>query len=110
MSDVSQIELSIEHAKGLVAKRDLALKLGSNREFKKLIIDGYFVEEAARLAGLSADPQMLQHRDDIFDAIKAISHFRQFMQNIVRMGDVAAGSLADHEAELEEARLEEMEG
>ena len=110
MSDVEQIEISLEHAKEIVAKRDWAHKLSSNREFKKLILDGYFKDEAARLVGRAADPSMKAHKEDIFSAIEAISHLRQFLQNIIRMGDVAAADIEEHEEALEEARILATEG
>jgi hypothetical protein len=110
MSQVERLELSLDHAKELVAKRDQALKLTSNREYKKLVTEGYLKDEAVRLVGLSADPSVAQHDAEIQLAIKAISLFRQYMQNIIRMGDVAEASIQSHEDELELARLQEAEG
>lgn len=107
MSEIEQVELSIQQAKDLVNARDMADKLSRNREFKKLILEGYFEKEAARLVSLSGDSNMLQQRDEIFDAIKAISHFRQFMQNTMRMGDVAAQELAEQNETLDELRAAE---
>lgn len=109
MSEIEEIELSIAHAKEMVSKKQMAEKLASNREFKKLILDGYFKDEAVRLASLSADVQMKEHRDEIFMNIQAISVFRQFMQNIVRMGEVAEAELREYQEALDEERLLEDE-
>jgi len=84
MSEIEEVELSITHAKEIIQKRDMAMKLSNNREFKKLVLEGYFKEEAARLVSISGEENFKDHQDDIFDAIKGISHFRQYMQNIVR--------------------------
>jgi len=108
MSDIAEIELSIEAAKNLVSRKEQALKLASNREFKALVLEGYMKDEAVRLVGLSADPNMKNHTDDIFDAIKGISLFRQYMQNIVTMGTVAENELFDQEQTLEEIREAEV--
>lgn len=111
MSDyttVEEVELSIEQAQEKIKLRDMAMKLASNREFKKLIIDGYFKDEAARLAGVSGDPNTLNVRDEIFDQMKSISYFRQFMQKYVREGDMAEQELQDHYEVLNE--MEQMDG
>ena len=50
---------------------------------------------------------MKPHREEIFLALQGISLFRQYMQNIVRMGDIAAAELFDHEQALDEVRAEE---
>lgn len=110
MSDIAEIELSIQAAKDLVSRKEQALRLAGNRDFKKLVLDGYVKDEAVRLAGLSADPNMKAHQDDIFDAIKSISLFRQYMQNIVTIGNVAQNELLDQEQVLEEIRTQEHEG
>jgi len=110
MSDIAEIELSIEAAKDLVSRKEQALRLANNRDFKKLVLDGYVKDEAVRLTGLSADPNMKNHQDDIFDAIKGISLFRQYMQNIVTIGKVAENELLEQEQVLEEIRTHENEG
>lgn len=109
MSDIQEIEITIEHAKKMVERRDAARKLASNREFRKLVMEGYFIDEAARLASISADPLMKSSRDEIILSIQGISTFKQFLQNIIRMGDVAANELREHEEALEELRAVEGE-
>jgi hypothetical protein len=109
MSQVAQIELSLEHAKELVAFRDAIKKLTSNREFKKIFIEGYFKDEAIRLVGLSADPAVEKHHAEIQEQIKAISYAQQFLRNAQTKGDIAAASIEEHELALEEARFEEGE-
>lgn len=107
MSDIEQIEISMEQTKELIRRKEMAMKLSSNREFKKLILEGYFQDEAARLVSISASPNMTEHRDEIFESITAISHFRQYMQNIVRMGETAEYELAEQRETLTE--LENMD-
>jgi hypothetical protein len=107
MSDIQEIELSMDHAKELVERKNAVLKLSNNREFKKIVLDGYFKDEAARLAGLSADVTVKANRDDIFLAIQGISTLRQYFQMIVRMGEVAESELAEYQETLDEARANE---
>lgn len=105
MQEVEHIELSLEHAKSMVALKDAVLKLTSNREFKRVVLDGYFKEEASRLALLSADASVEKHRADILLSIQGISLFNGYLQRIVRMGEIAAQEVKDFEEALTEARM-----
>lgn len=107
MSEVNELEISIAEAKKMVDRKDQALKLASNREFRKLILEGYFKEEAARLVEVSALPHFEDKRDEIFGEIKGISYFQQYLRNIVRAGEVAERDIRDQSEELDMLRSEE---
>lgn len=107
---IEQMEVSLEHAKELVERKRQAEKLGSNREFKKLILDGYCQQEAARLVSLSGDPQMKEHRDEIFADIEAIGRFQAFLRTTIQIGRQAEAEIADYEFEIDALRNEEFEG
>lgn len=109
MSDIQELELSIEQAKKLVERKNMILKLTSNREFKKVVLDGYFVDEAARLASISADPLQQEYWDQIHLCIQGISLFRQFMQTGIRMGQVAEQELREQNELLDELQAGEDE-
>lgn len=108
MNDVKEIELSLEFAKELVERRDMVRRLTLNPEFKKLVSEGYFKDEAARLVGLLSDPSAASHRQAIQEAMIGISNFQSFLRDIVRMGNVAADEIGDYEEALDEARGEEL--
>lgn len=107
INEVEQIELSIEEAKKMVALKDAVEKLSSNREFRKLFVEGYFKTEAVRLTTLLADPSMQQHRDDILASLEAISMTQRFLRETVQMGRVAEGEIREFEEALEETRAYE---
>jgi len=109
MSDINQIELSIEQARKLVDRKNQIEKLTSNREFRRVILDGYFTEEAARLASIAGDPLHEKGRDDIMLSLQAISKLRLFLHNSMIMGNMAEQELRDHMELLEETRAEELE-
>lgn len=110
-SEVEEIQITIESARETVAKRDNLLKLAKNRQFKEMIMEGYLKEEAIRLTQISARIEHKEYRDEIADAIKAISHFQQWMDRILTMGDMAETSILEHEKALQDAfELEELEG
>lgn len=109
MSDIQQIEVTIEQLKKVADRRKQLLKLESNREFRKIVLDGYFTEEAARLAGISADPAFEKEREQIMTEIRAISCLRQFFRNIDRIGAMAEAELEENQEALEELRAVEGE-
>ena len=110
MSNEKELEVSIEEAKAVIEKKRLLEKLMSNREFKKVILDGYFKEEAIRLVGVSADPnpQLVQSRDQIQLEIQGISLLRNYLRTIMQFGEIAEREVAAFEEELENTRT--MEG
>ena len=108
MSDIEEVELSRDHAKELIRKRDKALKLASNREFKELVLEGYFRDEPARLASAFNDPAMSTHREALLSQFKAIGQFEQYLRTIVIMGNAAASELVEHEELLDELREETL--
>lgn len=109
MSDITQIELSLEQAKKLVDRKNMLTKLMSNREFKKLILDGYFQEEPARLVSCLTDPTASAHRQQIDDQMMGISCLQQFFRTLTIQGQMAERSIGEHEAELELLRAEAEE-
>lgn len=109
--DIEQIELSLEHAKEMVEKRNMAIQLADNPAFKKLVLEGYFQNEAARLAHLLTDPSLpAEHREFVKIDIAGPGAFKRYMQTLVRMGDQAAASIAEYENELDELRADEENG
>lgn len=111
MSQVQEIEVGMEEAKAVIARKSAVLKLESNREFKKLILEGYFKEEASRLALLSADPRIRpEDQADAILQIQSISKLHQYLHGIIMQGTIAEQALAEYEEALEEARVEEEYG
>jgi len=110
MSEVENIELSIEDARKLVARKDAALKLATNREFKQLILNDYYVDEAVRLTSCLGQPQMKNFEAEIVGDLKAIASLRQYFQTIITMGRNAESELVEAQELLEETRAAELEG
>lgn len=108
MSEVAQFEQQLSDAKFLVERRDMALKLSGNREFKKLILQEYLVDEAARLIGGSGDPNLNRiQQEDMVQMAKACGHLKRYLSVIVTMGNTAANDIPEIEAELVNVRAEE---
>ena len=109
-TEMEEVAISMEHAKKCIALRDALTRLSKNQDFKAIILDGYMKDEALRLTQISAEVVNLQYRDEIFDAIKGISHFRQFCDKIFREGDESAQALLEHEELMTQLEEEDDEG
>ena len=55
-SERNQLETQLEGNKKLIVLRDAIVNLQKNRDFRKLILEKFLVEDCARYAQLSADP------------------------------------------------------
>ena len=55
---VNDLEQQLANAKMLVERRDRALRLSSNPDFRAIILDEFCTTEAARYVQASADPAL----------------------------------------------------
>jgi hypothetical protein len=110
-SDIEQIELSIEEARKMVDRGRMAEELSMNSGFRKLVLEGYFVEEAARLVHLSSDPTVPENmRTVILRDLNGPGAFKRYLSTLVQMGRMAAQEIRDAQETLEEIRQEELSG
>ena len=110
MSEIEQIEVSIDAARQDVARMEGLLRLIKNKDFKSLIDDGYFVDEASRLVILRADPSMQEDRvqKNINDSITAVGHFRQYLNTVMQIGRMAEQGIKEDEETRQELLAEEL--
>jgi hypothetical protein len=107
MSDLHQLEQQLIDAKTLVATRQMAIRLAQNTEFKKLILDGFCLHDAARFVQESGDPALgAEERADALGMAQASGHLKRFLSSCVQMGAHAERTMPDLEAAIEEARGE----
>jgi hypothetical protein len=107
--EIEAIEKSIKQAKANVELGSAIERLKSNRDFRKMVLEGYFEQEAVRLVHLKADPSMQSptHQAAILRDIDAIGAFKTYLDTVLFKSDMAAASLADSEAALADALAEE---
>ncbi|QWY83528.1 hypothetical protein [Rhizobium phage RHph_X2_28B] len=109
MSDLNELEHQRTKLKELVAQRDQVQRLFQNSDFKKLVVEAYFVTESARLVHLSSDPTASKEdREDALNMAQAAGHLKRYFRAIEQMGNVAAAQLPDYEEAIEEARAQEV--
>lgn len=110
MSEVYALEKQREDAKELLARRELALKLSKNPEFKKLILQEFCTNECARYAQSSADPALnAEQRADALALAQSAGHLRRWLSVIVTMGNNAERAMPELDEAIEMARQEEGE-
>jgi len=111
MSDqVREIELNIKEAKKLVDLGEAVERLKSNRDFRKLVLDGYLKDEAVRLVHLKADPnfQTPQMQASITKDIDAIGSLSAYFTTVAFNARQAESAIKSSEEELEEIAQEEL--
>ena len=107
---VEQLEQQLKSQQGLVDLRDAAIKLSGNREFKKLILDGFMLTESARYAQESGDPMLSdRERADALNMAQAAGHLKRFLQITILRGNTAARDIGDLNVALDESRAGEGE-
>lgn len=107
-NEIHEIEMSIEAAKEMVVRGEMAMKLANNPAFKKIVLDGYFVDEAARLAHLYSDPNLsAEQREMVRNDLIGIGAFKRYLQTLTQLGQMASREIADAEFELDALRAEE---
>jgi hypothetical protein len=109
--DLDTIEISIEHAKKDVTMLRAMERLTSNRDFKKIMLEGYFEKEASRLVLLRSAPSLQSEEDQaaILKAIDAIGEVRQYFSRIMQLGHQMEKQIADLEETREEILQEGVE-
>lgn len=103
------LELTIEQAKKHVELRECLSRLRENKDFQKIIEDGYFKEEASRLVILRASPQGEDNRQGIDEAIVGIGQLRQYFSRIYIFGMQSEKAIQDAEKTREEILQESLE-
>lgn len=87
MSNLKEIEYTIEVLKQRQIKARKFEKLMSNREFKELILTDYLQDEPVRLTSMLVHPQ---HRESTLSQLMGIARFNehiQYMQSLFAQVD-----------------------
>lgn len=98
------IDRSIKQAQALVELGSAVDRLRSNKDFKKIVIEGYFEKEAIRLVHLKADPSMQSaaSQQSINQQMDAIGAFSQYLDMTLRHADQARKQIASDESMRDE--------
>lgn len=104
---INKLDQDVKNLKPIIEFGNSVERLRSNRDFNKVIVEGYLKQEALRLVHAKSDPNM-QDPDKqaaIVRDIDAIGTLYQFLSLAERQGDMAKAQLDS----IEEARSEVLE-
>ena len=110
MSNQSKvIEEGIKAARKLVDLGDALERLKSNRDFRTIVMEGYFEQEAIRLVQAKSNPglQSAEMQKSILTQIDAIGNLNLYFSTIVQQATMARKNIEIDEAELEAIANEE---
>lgn len=108
MSEVKRLEQQRAGAVELLERREMALRLAENRDFRKLFIEEYFVTEAARMVQMSSDPALTKEQQgDALEMARASGHTKRYLSMIIQMATVAERDMEELDETLRQAREEE---
>lgn len=108
---IAEIELNIAEAKKFVAEGNSLERLLSNRDFKKIVLEGYFEKEAVRLVHLKADAnsQDPDVQASILSQIDAIGNLTHYLRAVGHRANMAEKAILADEESLDELRGEGVE-
>ena len=108
MTEIEQVEIQIDTANRIRKLRDNCVKLMNNKQFKDVIEEGYFKEEAARLVmakSSNLNPEQKQLIDNMIYGIGALSNW---FESVMRRGAEMDQAIGEHEQTRAEILAEEI--
>lgn len=105
---MQQLEQNIDRAKQYVSLGTSLERLVSNRDFKKVILEGFFEKEAIRLVHLKSHPdyQTAELQKAIEVQMDSIGTLSQYFTTVQSNAAIAAKTLEDDEATRDELLAE----
>jgi hypothetical protein len=109
-SPIQAIEENIKQAKKIVEVGEALGRLQNNRDFKRVVIEGYFEQEAIRLVHLKSDPnlQSPDSQKSILAQIDAIGAVSQYFSTVLHKASIARKAIASDEEARDEILAEEL--
>lgn len=108
--EIEQVEISLQQAKEQIERAEALDRLHQNKDFRKMILEGYFKEEASRLVLLKGDINLSKEAEEHCDKmINGIGVLRAYFQTVYHFGNMAEKAIADHEAAREELLQEQLQ-
>ena len=107
---IEEIELNIEQAKTIVALGNAMERLSNNRDFKKVIVEGFFEKEAIRLVHLKSDFNMQnpEAQASIASQMDSIGNLAQYFNKVINQGMLAEKAIQSDEETRDELLAEEL--
>lgn len=107
-NELQQIESNLKRNAVLTELGNALARLKGNRDFKKVILEGLFEDEAIRLVHLKADPNMqgIDSQKAILTQMDAIGALRQYLETLAQLAGMAQKSIEADEQTRDELLAE----
>ena len=107
---LEHVELSIDQAKYSIDLMESLDRLTANPDFVKIVLEGYFEEEAQRLVMLRVDPNFQKDVDqsELLRSIDSIGTLKMYFNMIMQFGISAQRAKTADEATREEILAEDL--
>lgn len=107
---IQAIEDNIKEARKIVEFAEALERLQNNRDFKQVIKDGYFKEEAVRLVHAKANPglQSADSQRAILTQMDAIGSLAQYFDTVYHKASLASKAISADEETRDELLNEEL--
>lgn len=106
--EIQYVELSLEEAKKVAAFGEALERLEKNKDFRTVILEGYFSDEARRLTFLTADSSLDDRSlNAVWAGIRGIGELRQYLMSKRTQAQVAQKEIQDFQGTLDELREED---
>lgn len=97
-----------KQAEESIVRRERALRLANNPDFRQLILQEFCVEECARYAQTSGDPALTERQQaDALAISQAAGHLRRWLQVVSQLGAQAETQMASLDDAITEERQNE---
>ena len=108
MNQLEQVEIQIEVAHSIRSLRDSCVKLMKNKNFKDVIENAYFKEEAARLVMAKSSNLNDDQMKNIDNMICGVGALANYLEMVMRRGSEMDAAVGEHEQTREEILAEEI--
>lgn len=110
MDVIQELEEDISKARKIIDMGDALERLMHNHDFKKVVMYGFFENEAVRLVHLKADPTMqsAELQESIIKQMDSIGKLNQYFRNIGVQADLASKAINAAELTREEILAENL--
>jgi|TARA_B110000914_G_scaffold216160_1_gene220839 hypothetical protein len=106
--ELQDLEDSMNDAKHFIDIKESTVKLFKNKEFKKVVLDYYFKEEAARLVMAKASSLTPEQKNLIDNMIYGIGALSNFFDSVLTRGMQAEQALREDENARTEILQEDL--
>jgi hypothetical protein len=107
-TQVEEIDIQIDEANKLRRLRDVCVQFTESANYKEIVKQGYFVNEASRLVMLKGADLDDRQQETIDKMINGISCFHNYLNEILRQGTAMDQAIKADEETREQLLAEEL--